>query len=640
MTLRFYFLLFLLNLSIASAQTGQRPALERMVSVQLSNEPVKNALDQIADQGKVTFSYPSALINTTRKITLTARNKTIREVLFLIFGSKVSWKAKGNYIILSIASAQRETAKSPVYIIKGYVVNEKTGEKIPSVSIYEGKSMVSTVTNQYGYFSIRLDDPKVQLQLKVSKQNYQDTLVSVHHRGEQMVEIMIRPSVNEVMKDTFAAATFPDMEFLIPQESAINAQNISDTLYRKGQISFLPILGTNYRLSGNVINDYSLNILGGYSLGTRKAELAGLFNITRGDAKYVQVAGLANATGGTFTGVQVAGYLNMVRHQVNGVQIGGFGNLVWDSLTGVQLAGFFNFNRGYTNGVQVAGFLNTNLDTSRGVQVAGFLNASTAPMSGVMIGGFTNVAVKGAKGVQIAGFANTTIGAMKGAQVAGFGNISTKEHTGAQISGFMNINLKQLTGLQISPFLNYAKNVTGTQIGIINVADSSTGTPIGLISFVRSGYHRVEVSADEIFYTNLSLRTGTNSFHNILFAGIDPTSSDTNLWTFGYGLGTSITAGRSTMIDIDLTSQQVNFGTVGPKINLLTKLHVGIEQKIAKGFHLNTGPVLTAQLTNRSYNKYPEIFNGIQPSTFWNGKLDNSTDIRCWIGWKLGLRFF
>ncbi|HEY9487176.1 MAG TPA: sigma factor [Chryseosolibacter sp.] len=56
--------------------------------------------------------------------------------------------------------------------------------------------------------------------------------------------------------------------------------------------------------------------------------------------------------------------------------------------------------------------------------------------------------------------------------------------------------------------LNVAPKVNGTQIGLINVADIVRGVPIGLMSLVWKGYHKIEISADEIFYNNLSFRTG------------------------------------------------------------------------------------------------------------------------------------
>lgn len=601
-----------------------RPLLERIISIAVKNEPTKSVLDQIAVQGNFTFSYPSGLIDPNKKVTITAQKKTIREVLPLLFGDAVTYKAKGNYLILTAAKKKESPGPASVFILNGYVIDEVSGEKIPSVSIYEATGMISTITNKYGYFSIKLDDPKIQLRLKVSKQNYRDTLITITNKGNQTLAIAIKPAAETTVQDSAALASIPAMDFLVPEESAVNTENIKDTLYKEFQLSFLPVLGTNYKLSGNVINDYSLNILGGYSLGTNKAEFAGLFNINRGNVKYVQGAGFANAVGGNFEGVQLAGYLNMVRKTLYGIQLSGFGNLVWDTTYAIQAAGFFNFNRGISTSIQVAGFTNINLDTTKGIQVSGFLNAGLKPYRGFQLAGFTNAAIQ----------------EMEGAQLAGFGNLTVKNFKGLQMAGICNVVVKECKGTQIAGFLNYARTIKGSQFGLINISDSCTGVPVGLISYVHSGYHRLEISADEVFFINAALRTGTRSFHNLLFSGIQPEKTDTNLWTFGYGLGTSIVLGKTTLLDLDLSCQQINYGEVGPKINLLSKFSVGIEQRIANGVHLSTGPVLSAQLTNNYYAAYPDIFGAFTPHIFYKDQVNTSNTLRMWLGWKFGLRFF
>jgi hypothetical protein len=73
-------------------------------------------------------------------------------------------------------------------------------------------------------------------------------------------------------------------------------------------------------MSGQVINNFSLNIFGGYSGGVDGMELGGLFNIDKKDAQYFQAAGLFNMVGGNTNGVQLAGISNTVLKSVQGVQ--------------------------------------------------------------------------------------------------------------------------------------------------------------------------------------------------------------------------------------------------------------------------------------------------------------------------------
>ena len=149
--------------------------------------------------------------------------------------------------------------------------------------------------------------------------------------------IVLADSVEEKVK------RFWKTKVLAPQ--TFNIANIRDTIYRTSQISVLPFIGTNHTLSGNVINDYSFNIFGGYSRGVRKFELGGLFNIVLEDVKGTQIAGMFNAVGGTTTGVQLAGLANLNLDSVQGAQIAGFVNFNWNSSQKFSAAGLMNFTR-------------------------------------------------------------------------------------------------------------------------------------------------------------------------------------------------------------------------------------------------------------------------------------------------------
>jgi hypothetical protein len=197
-------------------------------------------------------------------------------------------------------------------------------------------------------------------------------------------------------------------------------------------------------------------------------------------------------------------------------------------LYGIQAAGFANVNGDETEAVQLAGFANTNLGNTRGVQVAGFANTNLGKMNGVQVAGFSNVTYP------------LTIARCAGGR---FWKCSDWRLCGIAVCWVTNIATEKITGSQISALFNHGKEVRGTQIGLINYADTLGGVPIGLISIVKKGYHKIELSADEVFYTNLAFRTGVKKFYSQLMAGLKPTQSieptDTSVWTFGYGLGTS-----------------------------------------------------------------------------------------------------
>ncbi|MBN7813974.1 hypothetical protein [Algoriphagus pacificus] len=359
------------------------------------------------------------------------------------------------------------------------------------------------------------------------------------------------------------------------------------------QISILPYVGTNGTNSGNYINDFSFNLLGGYSAGTSKLELAGLFNINRFDMQSVQMAGLFNQVGGK------------------------------------------------VSGVQFAGLINTAIDSVKAVQGAGLVNFTAASLEGAQLAGLVNFAGQSTRGFQGAGLVNYAGNSLEGVQAAGLVNFARGEVKGTQLAGLINFTPKDIQGAQIAGILNFARNVEGTQIGLINYSDSISGVPIGLLSIIKNGYHTFEISTNEILPLNLAFRTGTRSFYNILFAGIRPENTEFTTWSFGYGIGSSPRLGKKTFLNVELTSEQLNRGNV-EALNLINRFYIGFDFQAAKKFGIFVGPTINYRLYENSYDQHPDLFlydnfKLISEKTYrYNSDLSG----QFWYGFRAGIRFF
>ena len=571
----FYVHFFILSVATFSIQAQSKPLLEREISISFTNEKLDAALVKLSKQEKFTFSYSPAILNLTTIINATYERKTLREVLAYLVGSSVQPKEKGNYIILTKTnSTQPKTGSIVPLIISGYVVNMDTNEKIGEVSIYDKKSLAAAITNSYGYFKLILEKPEAQNFISINKRNYRDTVIAVTPDANSFLTIVLLPeqrtivqttNESDLKKDSSEVAILPpllsDSQSKYEPKLAryLNMENIKDTLHRKWQVSLFPFIGTNRALSGNVINDYSLNVVGGYGLGVKKIEVAGYFNINRGNVERWQLAG-------TF-------------------------NLNFGSIKGFQGAGSFNINLGKAEAVQVAGAFNFNKEASQGAQFAGLMN------------------------------------------------IQQKTYSGLQMAAFMNVTGDKITGTQIAAFANYAKNVHGTQIGLINISDSVRGIPLGLISIVKSGYHKIEVSTDEVFYTNLAFRTGVPLLYNIITAGVKPDNFEDPYWTIGYGFGTSPKLGKWLYLNFDLTSNHVSKGNFTTALNSLNKLYLGFEVQPLPKFGVTFGVTLNAYVTDTTYDGYTDLFTNYKPKFVYDETFSNDINLKMWWGAKVGLRF-
>jgi hypothetical protein len=606
-TMRKLFLLTVL-IWVATSLHAQAPLLERKISVSLNQETVEASLRKISNAAGFVFSYNPDILDKEKTLTYTFVNKPVREILDEIFKGSIQYKVRGQYIILT--SSPQSTAKKEPAIVAGYIVDEATGERLRDVSVYDPVTLTSTITDSYGYFEIKIDKPAPEIILSVNRKNYTDTLVAVQSRN-RLLNIPMR--INKEKFSVIADSVSQKLKRFWEKKEHLfdnpNLVNIDDTLYRTSQVSLVPFLGTNHKMSGNVINDYSFNIIGGYSLGVTKLEIGGLFNLVRGNTSGAQFAGLFNGVGG--------------------------------QMKGVQFAGVFNGNHSSARGAQFAGVLNLNLKDADGLMMAGVGNITTGDLNAPQFAGVFNIASQNGGPLQLAGVYNISAGDSKGFQGAGVFNIAAKRFKGTQLAGVMNISGKEIKGAQIAGVLNVASKVNGIQLGLINMADSVKGIPIGFMSLVWKGYHKIEVSADEIFYNNLSFRTGVRQFYNIFTAGAKPSTYQENetVWTFGYGVGTAPRLSRKMFLNFDLTSNQIVQGNSIEAINLLNKLYVGFDYQAFTKMSLTFGATVNGLITKNSIDGYPPLFTDYQPEIFYDRDFGSDHNLKMWVGAKVGLRF-
>lgn len=601
------------------------PYLERTISIKFENERLDLALKQIGQAAGFTFSYNPSIFDTEKKITYSFTRKTVRQILDEIFQGTISYKIRGKHLILT--KAKETSKKEEEKLFSGYVVDESTGERLENVSIYDPVTLSSAVTDSYGYFEIKLDNRAEEIRLAINKQSYTDTLVVVPKSNRRLLNIPIQVDKQKLLVAADSVSEklrrFWNNKILFPKRP--NLLNIDDTLYRDIQFSVVPFVGTNHMLSGNVINDVSFNLFGGYGRSVRTFELGGLFNINREDVGITQIAGVFNTNGGSVKGFQLAGVFNVNNGSVNGAQAAGILNANWNGIEYSSVAGVININRKFSKGAHVAGVGNLTLGDQDGPHIAGVFNIATREGSAAQVAGVGNIASRD----------------FHGAQVAGVFNIAGKNITGSQVAGVFNITGKSTTGGQLAGVVNIAKKVNGNQLALFNFADSVKGVSVGLLSFVAKGYHKIEISADEVFYNNLSFRSGVRRFYNIFTAGAKPNTykEPQTFWTFGYGLGTARKLTRWLFLDFDLTANQIMQDSNLARLNLLNKLYVGFDIQFSKHFSFIAGATANAHLTNNAYDDYVELFSDYTPRILLEDQINHQTNLRCWLGAKVGLRF-
>lgn len=621
---------------------AQDNPLQRRISVQLREVTVQEALKAIAAKGGFLYAYNASTLNFNERKSLKAEQKTVSYCLQQVLGDEVQFRSGGNHVIIIPNKNKKFNSGQQKYVLEGTITDKLSGKAVKYASVYEAGQLKSALSDQSGRYRIELEREPEYVHLLVSRKSYRDTVIVIKPQGDNPINIRIRPAtIDELQRIEpeipSGLATNGLFQAVVSEEQVFHTENRIFFEERGIQVGFLPTLGSNRQFGGLIQNHFSMNILGGYSMGLNGAELAGLFNITRRNVSGFQLAGFMNITGGATKGIQFAGFMNNNLGRVDGAQWAGFYNLSLDTLRGIQTAGFFNLARGQVKGLQIAGFSNLSGKSLRGIQISGFFNWSGKRARGAQLAGFTNITSGDFQGVQCAGFLNLSAGDMSGVQLSGAVNVVADSSQTLQIGALANF-AKTLRGSQISGLFNIAGTVGGSQVGLINVSDTVSGFTFGLISLVRKGYHKLEISSGDVNPLMVRFRTGTYGLYNIISAGLFQLNSS-QFASFGYGLGTELRARKKFFLGIDLEVATVFQGQFLPNVfpDLWAKSNLYLGWRPVRGIQLFAGPCIhTYRIDQNNINgerpgvQRSDLFSETRPDAQFFG----------WLGWQAGIRFF
>lgn len=356
---------------------------------------LQQLFDEITQKEGIYFSYNSNLLNVDSTLNINKYVGPVEEYMSNILGSKYFFKESGKHLIITYgplrmgADIDWVTNQKKNGMIIGVIRDIRTNKSLANASVYDRLTFQSaTLSNQDGYFELNLKYPEKTVSITLSKENYKDTTITLI----LPIEIKTGKEKSETgyygfsekgnsLYDSFFGSMFTN------SRQQLQSMNLGGFFaYSPFQVSLTPGLSTHGFINSQVVNKFSLNIIGGSTAGVRGFEMAGIFNVNQYHVNGTQVAGVLNVVGGNVKGLQMAGVGNIALRNSSAVQIAGVWNNT-DTLKGLQIAGITNIAK-----------------TGSGSQIAGALNISKDEISNQITGG-VNIAKK-VKGIQLAGLLN------------------------------------------------------------------------------------------------------------------------------------------------------------------------------------------------------------------------------------------
>lgn len=157
----------LVTIASAADLNGQA-ILDRRVTLDVKDKQVEAVLTDIEKQTSVEFTYDFRLLEQLKKVTISAKDVRLGNILEMILAGKADFVVVHNEIVIkrydkdSSNTPEVNQTSSVEATITGKVTSE-TGEPLPGVSIIEKGTTNGTTTDNEGKYSIRVQDATATL---------------------------------------------------------------------------------------------------------------------------------------------------------------------------------------------------------------------------------------------------------------------------------------------------------------------------------------------------------------------------------------------------------------------------------------------------------------------------------------------
>ncbi len=147
-----FFLLAINVFAISAATFGQGSKL----TIDMKNATVKEILNEIERQTDLSFIYKSDLINPENKVTVTAEDASVLEVLAALFADeKIYPEIIDNSLIVLLPERQL----SQQLKVRGRITDSSSGELLPGVNIAIKGTTIGTISDLNGAYELAIPDP-------------------------------------------------------------------------------------------------------------------------------------------------------------------------------------------------------------------------------------------------------------------------------------------------------------------------------------------------------------------------------------------------------------------------------------------------------------------------------------------------
>ncbi|MEN0054841.1 MAG: TonB-dependent receptor [Mucilaginibacter sp.] len=221
--LRIFFCMVLMA-AVSSKPVFAQSPLDKTVTINLNNVPLKQALDQLTAASGVRFTYNEAVASSDVKITINAKGQSLRQVLEVALAAypyvftELDQDILIRYDAMKIKKSGAGPAANPVtgkYTISGTITSKQSGETMIGATVRVANGAQGTSTNGYGFYSLTL--PAGDHQLIVSAVGQKTMVIPISLTADKRLNIALEDNAQELQTVTITATPQGGRDLKSPQ---------------------------------------------------------------------------------------------------------------------------------------------------------------------------------------------------------------------------------------------------------------------------------------------------------------------------------------------------------------------------------------------------------------------------------------
>jgi hypothetical protein len=247
--------LFIIALVATHALQGQS-VLQKKITFAAHQKTIADALFELSEAADVNLVFSKNFFEDDQKVSISAKNEPLEQVLKeMLGGMEVVFREQGGSILFFRKPLE-------LFDLSGFVRDAETGESLPGASVFDPSTGNGTVTNGYGFFSLKIK--KGQHRLVVSYIGYEkaEAHATVGSTKKKPLDLRLMPSASlgeVVVVSSVVAKKIQES----PQQQAILMQRLSHFAAPGGEPDVLRHLQTLPGVQSGADGFGGLHIRGG-----------------------------------------------------------------------------------------------------------------------------------------------------------------------------------------------------------------------------------------------------------------------------------------------------------------------------------------------------------------------------------------